>query len=89
MKKSGLLELNYKDWLKGLFVSIVSAVLTAVMQMLTLVPPMIDFKQIGIVALTTVIAYIVKQLATNNNGDLFKKDEVEDIGGGGIKNPKP
>ena len=89
MKNSGLLELSRKDWVKGLFVTIVSAVLTGLLQMLTMVPPMVDFKQIGIIALTTAIAYIIKQLATNNNGDLFKKDEVEDIGGGGIKNPKP
>ena len=85
MKNSGFLKLNLNDLLKGLVLAVLTAVLTAIMQMLNSVPPNIDLKQIGTVALLSVGAYILKQLASNNQGKFFAIDEA--IGGGGIKNP--
>jgi uncharacterized membrane protein YjjP (DUF1212 family) len=84
MKKSGLFELPTKgEWLKGLYVTVISAVLTAVLQMLTLVPPSFNLKEIGVIAITALLAYLIKTITSNNQGEPLKKD----IGGGGIKNP--
>lgn len=74
MKQSKLGLLNLKDLLKGLILAVITAVLTASLQMLTNVPPAIDFKQIGVVAIISAMGYILKQLSTNNEGELMKKD---------------
>lgn len=60
MKNSNLFSLpTSKEWLKGLYLTVIVAVLTTALQMLTKTPPSIDFKEIGIVALTALVAYVV------------------------------
>jgi hypothetical protein len=44
------------------------------------------------IALSALIAYLLKQLVTNSDGKFLSKEnepvpDSEDIGGGGIKNP--
>lgn len=74
MKKSKLGGINLFDAGKGLLVAVITAILTAILQMLTLVPPIIDWKQIGVLAITTMISYLLKQMATNSQGQLFTSE---------------
>lgn len=74
MKTSKLGLLNWLDAGKGIIVAVITAVLTALLQMLTLVPPSIDWKQIGIIAITSMISYLLKQMATNSKGQLFTSE---------------
>lgn len=62
--KSGFLKLNSYDIVKGLEVAILSAVLTTVVQMLS---TGFNFKQLGLIALTTGISYLAKNLLTNSD----------------------
>ena len=61
---SPLFSLNWKDALKGVLVAAVSAALTGVYNALTVVPPHIDWKQIGVVGITAGVAYLVKNFLT-------------------------
>lgn len=85
MKNSNVFKLNSYDFLKGLIVSVLTAILTAIMQMLSLVPPHIDYKQLGIISLTSGIAYLIKQLGTDNNGSI----PILKIGGRPTRKKKP
>ena len=63
-------DLSLKDWLKGLVMAVITAVLSLVYQLLTS-SQAIDYKQIGVVALTAALAYILKQLGTDENGNVL------------------
>jgi len=63
-------NLNLGDWLKGLVMAVITAVLTLVYQLLTS-SQAIDYKQIGIVALTAALAYILKQLGSDEQGNIL------------------
>jgi hypothetical protein len=81
MKNSGLFELpSIGEWLKGLYVTVITAVLTAILQMITQVPPSINLKQIGIVAVTTLLAYLIKTITSNSEGVILSRD----IGGSNV-----
>lgn len=73
MKTSGFLRLDLKDVLKGIIVTVVAAVLTAINNALIQNVPL-DWKMIGIVALTTAISYLLKNLFTNNQDQFIKKN---------------
>lgn len=73
MKTSGFLRLDLKDVLKGIIVTVVAAVLTAINNALIQNVPL-DWKMIGIVALTTAISYLLKNLFTNNQDQFMKKN---------------
>lgn len=55
---------NWQDILKGLLVSVISAIITAIYGALTVVPFHLDFKQIGIVGLTAGVGYLMKNFFT-------------------------
>jgi hypothetical protein len=74
MKSSKFFNLNWYDFLKGLAVAVFTAVVTGVLQMLTVVPPLLDAKAIGITAITAMLGYLLKQLNTNSNGELFNTE---------------
>ena len=57
-------SINWRDIAKGVLVSAVSAVLTAIYAALTVVPFSIDFKQMAIVGLTAGLAYLLKNFVT-------------------------
>jgi len=63
-------NLSLKDWLKGLVMAVITAVLSLVYQLLTS-NQAIDYKQIGIVALTAALAYILKQLGSDEQGNIL------------------
>ena len=77
---SAFLTLNSKDFLKGLVVAVITAVITIVYTSVQAGNLNFDWKAIGVTALSSALAYIMKNLFTNNNDQLLKKDTKEAIG---------
>lgn len=67
---SNFFNLNWKDFGKGLLVSVISAVLTVVAATINAGSLTFDWKTIGQIAATTGIAYIVKNLFQNSQGNV-------------------
>lgn len=68
---SGLFRLGLKDLLKGLVVTVLSVVLGTVLESLR--AGQIDWRNIGVIALSAGLGYVLKQLATDENGKLMGK----------------
>ena len=68
---SKLFSLNLNDWLKGLVVAIISAVLTLLIQQLQ--TGNIDWKDVAGVGAIAGMSYILKNLATSDEGKLLGK----------------
>lgn len=78
MKKSKLFKLHLNDFTKGLIVAIITACLTVAYQMLTNCADMfscLDFKQIASTAILAAMSYLMKNLVTNSDGKILKKDD--------------
>jgi drug/metabolite transporter (DMT)-like permease len=75
---TGLLQLDQSDFIKGLVMAVLSAVLTTIYQAVlpaTMGKPIeFQWNVIGAIALTTAIAYLLKNLFTNNQDQFLKKD---------------
>jgi hypothetical protein len=76
MERSSFLKLNWRDLLKGLLLAVLSAVVTFVYEV---VQAGTSFDKeflirAGTVALATALAYLLKNLFENNDGELVKKD---------------
>jgi hypothetical protein len=90
MEKSKMFGINIADFFKGLILSVGTPLLYFVQELL----PSMGLEQWQKIALSALIAYLLKQLVTNSDGKFLSKEnepvpDPEDIGGGGIKNPKP
>ncbi len=72
---STFLNLNSSDFLKGLIMAVLSTVITVVYQTVEAGSLVFDWKAIGTMALTTALAYIMKNLFTNSTGKLFAKEQ--------------
>jgi hypothetical protein len=72
MKRSKLLKLGKNDYVKGLIVAILTAVLTAIYQTLT-TGYVVSYKEVATVSVISAIGYILKNLGTNENGEILKK----------------
>jgi hypothetical protein len=72
---STFLNLNTTDFLKGLLMAVLSSVITVVYQTVQTGSLVFDWKTIGTMALTTALAYIMKNLFTNSTGDFFGKEK--------------
>jgi hypothetical protein len=68
---STFLNLNSSDFLKGLVMAVLSTVITVVYQTVEAGSLVFDWKAIGTMALTSALAYIMKNLFTNSTGKLF------------------
>ena len=77
MKNSNFGSLNLADFFKGLIVAVLTSIVTLAYQMLLL--GSLDFKAIGMVALISTLGYLLKQLSTNSEGEIFSKESI--IGG--------
>ena len=86
MKLSNFLKLNILDFTKGLFLAVITAVLTVIYDTLNQGNLSFDWTKIALTALTSAIGYILNRFVSNSQGQLFKDDKSI---GGGIKNPKP
>ena len=73
-RKSKFLTLEVKDGIRALFVAVGTSVLTAVMDVLNTNSINFDWKKIGIVALASAGAYILKNWLTNSKDQLLKKE---------------
>jgi hypothetical protein len=72
--KSPFLSLNSKDFFKGLLVAVLSAVVTLLYTCIQSGDFIVDWKAIGMAALSAALAYITKNLLTNSNDELLKKE---------------
>jgi VIT1/CCC1 family predicted Fe2+/Mn2+ transporter len=72
---SSFLNLNWADFGKGLIVAVITAILTFAYETLqagTLFAPG-SLKTVGIIALTAMISYLLKNLFTNSTGQFLTK----------------
>lgn len=72
---SSIFTLNTNDFIKGLIMAVLSSVITVIYQTVEAGSLVFDWKAIGIIALTSGLAYIMKNLFTNSNGKLFAKEQ--------------
>jgi hypothetical protein len=72
MKRSKLLRLGKNDYVKGLIVAVITAVLAALYQTLK-TGYVISYKEVATVSAISAIGYILKNLGTNENGEILKK----------------
>lgn len=72
---SDLWKLTIGDFIRGLIVAVISGVLTLFLVVLQ-TGGKVDLKTIGTVALTALIAYLLKNLGTDANGDILGKIKV-------------
>lgn len=62
---SGLFRLGWQDLVKGLIIAVLSSLLTVSAQAVE--TGKVDLKVLGTVALSSCLAYLLKQLATDEN----------------------
>lgn len=68
--KARLFKLNLRDFIKGLIVAVITAVLTFIISELQAGNPINSvLKKIGITALITFFSYLLKNLFTNSNDE--------------------
>jgi bacteriorhodopsin len=72
---STFLNLNSGDFIKGLIMAVLTSVITVVYQTVEAGSLTFDWKAIGTMALTSALAYIMKNLFTNSTGKLFGKEQ--------------
>lgn len=73
MKLSKLFKINLLDLLKGVVIAIISAILGYLYESLSN-GKIIRFKEIGVVSLTSFLAYITNRFFSNSKGQYLKKD---------------
>jgi hypothetical protein len=71
---SSIFTLDNKDFIKGLLVAVLSAVITILYNTIETGSLNFDWKAIGTMALTSALGYILKNLLTNSTGQFLKKD---------------
>jgi hypothetical protein len=73
---SNFLNLDVNDLTKGFVVAFLSAALTGLVAILetSQLPQMSDLKAAAIVGLTAGLSYLLKNVLTNSQGQLLKKD---------------
>jgi hypothetical protein len=73
--QSTLFTLNTTDFIKGLLMAVLSSVITVVYQTIEAGSLVFDWKAIGTIALTSGLAYIMKNLFTNSTGGFLKREK--------------
>lgn len=72
---STFLNLNIQDLAKGLIVTMLTSVLTIAYQTVSDGSLIFDWKAIGLAALTSGLAYLMKNLLTNSEGQFLGKEK--------------
>ena len=72
---STFFNLNATDFIKGLLMAVLSSVITVVYQTIEAGILVFDWKAIGTIALTSGLAYIMKNLFTNSTGGFLKREK--------------
>jgi hypothetical protein len=73
--QSTFLNLNSSDFIKGLIMAVLSTVITVVYQTVEAGSLVFDWKAIGTMALTSALAYIMKNIFTNSTGGFLKREK--------------
>jgi hypothetical protein len=73
---SQFLTLNSKDFVKGLVVAVITAVITVVYNTIQTGVLAFDWKAISIAGLSAALAYITKNLLTNSQDEFLKKEKI-------------
>lgn len=68
---SGLGTVNAADWLKGLIMAAITAALTTIQQFVTNGIDSINWKVVGGTALAAAVAYIIKNISTDETGKVM------------------
>lgn len=71
---SQFFSLNTRDFIKGLFVAVFTAVITMLYTSIQAGDFVFNWKAIGMAALSSGLAYIMKNLLTNSNDEILKKE---------------
>ena len=77
--RSGFLKLNARDFAKGLLLAVITAVITGLYELLqsgTFAFDWLTLKPIVIAAVSAALAYLLKNLFTNTEGQILTKDSV-------------
>jgi len=76
MNLSALFKLNLRDALNGFLIAFLTAFLSAIVSGLNsgVFPALVDFKAFAMIGITAGVSYITKNVFTNNQGELLKKD---------------
>ena len=75
-RSSKFLNLDVKDAINGFVVAFLSASLTGLITILDsgTLPDLAELKKAGIIGLTAGLSYLLKNILTNSNGELLKKE---------------
>lgn len=74
--RSDFFSLNWRDFGKGLFLAVLTAVLTYIWGVIQTEDfTAIDWKVVGSTALVTVVSYLLKNLVTNSEGEVLTKEK--------------
>lgn len=82
MSNSPFGKLNLRDLLNGLVVAFLTASLTGLVQILDsgVLPTLVELKSAGIAGVVASLAYLLKNLVTNSQGEMAKLENVgEDV----------
>ena len=74
MKNTKFLSLGTKDVIKAVIIAILTPALVVVQQSLSAGSFTIDWKAVAMASIGGFLAYITKNLLTNNNDEFLKKD---------------
>lgn len=72
--KSSFFTLNKIDFVKGLVIAILTSAITIIYNTVQTGTLVFDWKAIYTAAASAALAYILKNLLTNNNDEFLKKD---------------
>ena len=71
---STFLNLNIEDLAKGLILTVLTSVITIIYNTVSTGSLTFDWKAIGLTALTSGLAYLMKNLLTNSKGEFLGKE---------------
>ena len=74
--KSEFLKLDQRDWLKGLVMVVLSSILTIALEVLQKGSLDFDWNKIAVVGLTAGVAYILKNLGTDQNDKMLGEPKM-------------
>lgn len=73
--KSSIFTLNKADFLKGLIIAVLTAVITVAYNTVQTGTLSFDWKAISTAAASAALAYIMKNLLTNSEDEFLKKEK--------------
>lgn len=81
MKNSSLLKINIRDLVKGFFVAVLTVIVSGLSTSLNTghLPTETELKSLALIGLSAGGAYLLKNLFTNSNDQLLKKEPKDDV----------